>query len=1132
MGRRAEQERPRLFHQPLQQARLQQHQHQPQREALALSPQHTKRGGSSKALLAVLALVLLLSHLSPVEARSLPTRLQSPQRRAGDYARRDGQLSQPLSQEGGERPSTWFGRRGSNLRDSLDQRDSASFPSVKPLGSTSDGDKGTKTLELVFYDSSAARKAVAKASSDNDGTPAARWGHTSTYLPSQDVVLIVGGQTSKSGNITNDVFALDVSELRSSNNQTSSGSSNKWTRLSSEGLPAHAFAASVLESKAGGNDLWLIGGVTQDCNTDAPAYRWTAPQGNLTQSKWTNVTLDNAPTRRRGASAVGIATSDSFMVVGGTADASVCYTGTKSGKEAQSYSGVDVWLPGRSSQSSVEVQSLAIDARLESMPLSNYATVVLPGNATASSGVSDRVVFLGGRDASGELAKLNRIWAMDLSTGGWGQLKTTGPAPSGREGLTAVLARDGRVVVHGGYVADSARPSSETYVLDLSRSPAVWSKATLTAESTTPPARAYHSAVMAGDVMVVAFGQEGRASRANVERDAAPAQVQFLDLSAGPEPWTWSDSMSSIAAMHATAAKPTSPLAHSADSSSSQTIKLGDDETESVSDSTQSTTSTAQTQSSNANSNSNASTSSNSKSNSNQNADASSSSAQTTEGKEQSPSAASSSSDSNTESAPNAQTGAETSATGANSNNNANSDVGPSGDAASTGAQAAPGVQSEGQSDGTSSGAAAQDGSSSNQSQGPSSGDQGSGEASGPSSSEPSTGQTQDGGKDAAASQANAAAPASGDAANAPAPAPASAPAGDEGAHGTSSQQKGAIAGSLLGAAAVAAAIGGLYAYRKRKEAAAYAAGQASVESKEDPEDDARGPPVSNLWLHQPAVWASAAGKSIRRAASSATSWRRSPAQSDAGSILADVGGSPYTTPPRGAFQVLRGRREARVKGSPLPHHVRSPAIPDAFIAGIAEEDSPAAYLTVPRRRSTSSESLASHFSYPYLAAMHRTSVANLSSSASDSGPAPRMVVSDQTSEIYITSPATLTLSPGDAVILTPNGKVLTNPHGTPYEDNDNDSIVSLDGLTEIPRPPPACVVDSRPFVSINMQPDVQPFEDPVEEAAVADAIRASPLEHSIPRAHLLSEKLVRESRIRSSIRAAKKASLRIANSS
>nr|QBH67588.1 hypothetical protein UEMT_2054 [Ustilago esculenta] len=237
-------------------------------------------------------------------------------------------------------------------------------------------------------------------------------------------------------------------DMRSLN---SSARAQSWRRLSSDGLLAHAFAAAstTVDPVDGTEKLWIMGGTTQNCAQDAPAYVWSASVGNTTAGKWSAVYLENgvSPSCRRGATAVTFASTNatSVMISGSKFDASTCASA------CSSYVEVDLWCQSSSSSSyslyaisskSTEtthvgndmmgtayalVQSLALDPCIREFSLSDYMTVFLPANGTY------------------------------VATGDWEHWNAAGLIPAGCMGHTAVVTPKGKVFIHGGYLQDPSK---------------------------------------------------------------------------------------------------------------------------------------------------------------------------------------------------------------------------------------------------------------------------------------------------------------------------------------------------------------------------------------------------------------------------------------------------------------------------------------------------------------------------------------------------------------------------------------------------------------------------------------------------------------------------------------------------
>ncbi|SPO32367.1 uncharacterized protein UTRI_02924 [Ustilago trichophora] len=835
------------------------------------------------------------------------------------------------------------------------------FPTVVAVNSTlttttsSPGNGSDGTLTIVFETANGTETNVALT------PPTKRWGQTATYLPAHNVILVVGGQTSLSGAITNDVYALDVSDM-SPASMASNSSAQSWQRLSSDGLPAHAFAAAsaVVDPVDGLEKLWIVGGIAQNCALDAPAYVWSAPIGNITAGKWSAVYTDNGvtPTRRRGAQAVALRSgnSTSIMISGGSFDNTTC--ASTSGV----YQGVDMWTQTSSSSATststgietahvgidmtntayASIRSLALDPRMRGLSLTDYTTVTLPANGTCGS----KILFLGGKDQSGSLAPMDRFWALDVATGDWEHWNATGLIPAPRLGHTSAVTPDGKIIIHGGYLQDPTHfttnndPISEVFVLDPHQSPARWDAAVWTAESVRPPSLAFHSAVMADNVMVVSFGKAGDGVSGMAGQSFVTAggggQVHYLDtatMGTSGGGMTWSTSTQGVAqarqAMANAAAAAAAPIA------APVTAPPAPAPVQQAPEAAPATMAPVET---------------------------------TPEAAAPAPAKASTDAD--------------------------NTTVSPN-----------------------------------------------------PASSSNST----------------------------PPPPPPS----------TSSNHTGAIAGSLLGAAAIAAAIGGIYAYRKRREAAAYNLGRAeNAPDNSDADlarfhnggsgDEEKGPYVSNLYLrpddmHNVAATgagAAAAGgwsARLKRAASTLT-------KSHSNSATLE-GEDRYTAAPK---PVITMRNGAPRSGQPKSD------LPEDFITSLVDDESPFVISDSIGRGEllhpidggekklmmhpntslatvssiSSGGAAASHFSYPYLSGMHR-------------GNSPMSSHNDTTQRVRVIlgTPEScydhIRMSPGDVV--SPY-HLPRNPHASPeslfldfdpnqahHEDDDLDTTVSVDGVSAAP---------------------------------------------------------------------------------
>jgi hypothetical protein len=403
--------------------------------------------------------------------------------------------------------------------------------------------------------------------------PSKRWGHSVTYLKEANVALFVGGQVASDNDsmvLTNEVYAMDLSV---DSNQT-------WVQLSSDNLVPHAFAARAVTHDEEGSDerVFIVGGATNDCSSNATQVSMWKAGESWQDGQWSTPAFSEGaviPERKRGARAIQVpveislpkeesqqailAGGVSFMVLGGYNDESTC------SNTSSMSSDVGLWTMGAgagegrrarnsSAAQTFDTRPLVLSAELTNISVADYSAVLLPANGTQG----DRLLLLGGMDKDGNLTSFEDLWVLDLVTGYWSRLPTTNAnssthdIPHGRFGHTSTRTENGTIVVYGGYtsLANDTVPTSDVHVLNYTVSPAVWSRV----NSSQAPKRAFHTAFMAGQVMVVGFGQgEYKSSSSNSNsttkmesRSVASSSqaIQFLDTTN----WSWADSMAGVLA--------------------------------------------------------------------------------------------------------------------------------------------------------------------------------------------------------------------------------------------------------------------------------------------------------------------------------------------------------------------------------------------------------------------------------------------------------------------------------------------------------------------------------------------------------------------------------------------------------
>lgn len=481
---------------------------------------------------------------------------------------------------------------------------------------TTSSSKSSSSSSSSMHSTSSSSAAAATSSSSHlsppingsaSSPPSGRWGQSASYLSNEQTILFVGGQVSNGSQValTNDVFALNVSSLATN---STSGPTNPWQQLSATGLPPHAFAASATRTVNGTDQVWLIGGDTQSCEA-APAWTWTASaSANLSNTSWASVNFSSQASTSRKASAQAIEVSvfsngaatnaTSLLLLGGRdvsrdCASSFAHSTSTSVHSKRHYNATDIsadlWtLPALSAAStSSNSSSKNASAFLTSMTaprLSNvsvilgngdfsmvdYSVATLPSSTNSTGNAT--TLYLGGLTPSGSYASLSQFWTYSPSSNTWSQRNATGDIPQGRRGQTSTLLKDGRVAMIGGLL-ENGTYTDHVYLLNVSSSPAVWEKVKYAAGnvSVAAPARAYHSTVRVGEVLVVAFGaskpsnETGNSSiKARAETDSSASSLFYLDT-ASSGGWRWSDSIEGVLAARGVQYAESSPSQTSSD---------------------------------------------------------------------------------------------------------------------------------------------------------------------------------------------------------------------------------------------------------------------------------------------------------------------------------------------------------------------------------------------------------------------------------------------------------------------------------------------------------------------------------------------------------------------------------------
>lgn len=419
--------------------------------------------------------------------------------------------------------------------------------------------------------------------------PDPRWGATAQYLNGLQAIVFMGGQLDDSGRLSNETLLLDMTGLTNLQSTRASVNATPWLRhherTSSVPAPKTAYAASrVSTSVCGATDghtadtLWLMGGKTEHCADQSVLYTYTLERHNdAIVGTWRDIRTNGTKLTRRAhaqAAFTGVNFKGghdlSMIVLGGQDWDKECHP-DKHGKStsASSLDQIQIGdvmdqqctMPKKLKHAGVE--AYAYEASLDQVPVIDYAATSMPViHNSKTKHTEEPYLLIGGRTKDKKLADMKHLWALDLASGNWSRWITAGDIPEPRVGHSAVHASDGKVYMYGGYKKHgkhghsvSKEPTDEMYVLDASQTPARWSKVQYKEpprDGPRPSKRAYHSAVMVNDVLVVAFGQQhqstpfGLEKRGGVNRAASEPLIMYMETRDNVMGFRWTDKMSAI----------------------------------------------------------------------------------------------------------------------------------------------------------------------------------------------------------------------------------------------------------------------------------------------------------------------------------------------------------------------------------------------------------------------------------------------------------------------------------------------------------------------------------------------------------------------------------------------------------
>ncbi|ORY28477.1 hypothetical protein BCR39DRAFT_588706 [Naematelia encephala] len=352
--------------------------------------------------------------------------------------------------------------------------------------------------------------AVEIVRADESYTMIPRWGHASTYLPSNHTLLIQGGKTDPTSLYTYtsapnspDVILLDLSS-------SFDNSSPPWT-LSSNPGPTDAWHTISMTSNSSGLLFGGDGGSTEAVQT-------------LSDSSWL-LSVDSAGTVNLSRQDTGWAAQPMRRIYHSAVqseDGSVSYIigGMKDDGSEEVFDEVYAF--------STAIPSFATFTSLP-QGLYHHASVMLPNGTIVVFGG----VFTSSSTGGPALLPLGTLYAIDTTATnpGWSTLTLGGSAPNGRRGATAVLDQAGeKVFLFGGGDVALSTAFGDLWVLDLETF--VWQEISA---GDGPSARFDYCLVPVGGDQVIVFGGHTGTSPAD-------PNVYVLDTAIG----SWKNSFNMV----------------------------------------------------------------------------------------------------------------------------------------------------------------------------------------------------------------------------------------------------------------------------------------------------------------------------------------------------------------------------------------------------------------------------------------------------------------------------------------------------------------------------------------------------------------------------------------------------------
>ncbi|CAG8446272.1 3610_t:CDS:2 [Acaulospora colombiana] len=312
-------------------------------------------------------------------------------------------------------------------------------------------------------------------------TPYARVGQTQALVGTK--LFYAGGYTGLTQAYSNELFYLNLSSSFQASNPP-------WVSLTNANIPISPTYSTFVVSPFDNFTIYLIGGYLVNPSTNTPDNNTLIYAFNSNVTEWTMPTISGSSPKRQEMEGV-VDNTGKVYIFGGSVITN--YTTRK----GIFFNDMNILDMGTNIWSTIQPTSNFPNPRID------YTAILLDNNI---------IVYIGGREYANDinqteiLVDLHQIQLFDTKNSNWSSMTATGVNLQARRFHTAVLAKNGQIIIYGGENINFTPVTPNLAILNTSVTPYNWYIPTINAGPYDPPLLAEHSATMYEDLMIIAFG--------------------------------------------------------------------------------------------------------------------------------------------------------------------------------------------------------------------------------------------------------------------------------------------------------------------------------------------------------------------------------------------------------------------------------------------------------------------------------------------------------------------------------------------------------------------------------------------------------------------------------------------------